>query len=374
LATLVALGLLAGGCSSTTEVPDAGDAGVALPATPVAPIDACQQLALALGNLELRCNRMTRDDATRYEASLCPAERVAAETADFLAKKSAYDTNGVGCVTSYRTMQACNALVDSDTGCGLVGWGIQGVGQPCSTAISCAPGLWCKRSVANSACGTCTAVPVQGDPCGPLAQNAPCGSGTCDGISCVPVAGLGQMCAPESIACAPGLVCQSAGCAQPGNVGVNCLFDSDCADGLFCDPGSGKCATRAQPVGDCTTQECVLGFGCGFAAPVVDGGTDGGIDAGNPTCLPLGGMGQACVYAAGGGLCKEAETCGSDGKCAPIPALGDLCDGGACLAGICQSGSCSLSAGGGTCGQNIDCVSSICVAASMPTCASTCMP
>jgi hypothetical protein len=367
---LLALGLLAGGCSTTPEVPDAGDAGIALPGNPLSPSDACQQLALAQGNLELRCSRMTRGDSVRYEASLCPAQRLAQESAAFQAGKLAYDSSAVGCVTSYRTLQDCNALPDSDTGCGLIGWGIQPAGASCDTDISCGPGLWCKRLTATSGCGTCTLAAVQGDPCGPLASNAPCGSGACDGIACVPVVGLGQMCMPESINCSAGLICQMAGCAPPGGPGVICLFDTDCQDGLFCDPATGKCAARAQPGGDCATTECVLGFACGFVAPLADGG----VDAGPVTCLPLGGMGQACVFGSDGGVCKEAESCQDDGKCSPIPALGDTCDAGPCLTGLCQGGSCSLAAAGGACGQNFDCISSLCVAAPTLVCAAACAP
>jgi hypothetical protein len=308
-------------------------------------------------------------DSMRVPTSLCPALRLAPDQAAFQANKLAYDPGAVACVVAFRTNQACNAQPTSDTGCGSLGWGILGSGAVCGSDIACAPGLYCKRILPSSGCGVCTPMAALGAPCGPLAFNAPCGSGSCDGAECLPVVGIGQMCAPQGTLCQPGLVCPSGTCSAPGGVGIICLFDDECQDGLFCDPATGKCAPRAQAGGDCATAACPFGFDCGFTAPLGDGGAD----AGPALCLPLSGAGGSCVFDSNGGQCLEAETCREDGKCSPIPGLGDLCDGGSCLAGSCQAGTCSLVTSGGACGQGIDCVSSICVRGAAPGCATLCV-
>jgi hypothetical protein len=368
---LLALGafLACAACSSNPDVPDAGDAGIALPSNPLAPIDACQQLAKAETDLEHRCSRMKIGDSARVPTSLCPGQRLAPDQAAFLANQLAYDANAVSCVVSFRTNQACNSFPASDTGCPALGWGILGAGAVCASDLGCGPGLYCKRITPSSGCGVCTAVAALSDPCGPLAYNAPCGSGSCDGSECVPVVGVGQQCFPQANVCSAGLVCPSGQCVSPGGIGVICLFDNDCADGLFCDPASGKCAARAQAGGDCATATCPFGFLCGFTAPIGDGGVDGG----PALCIPLNGAGGGCVFDNDGGWCLEAESCQLDaGKCAPIPGLSDPCDG-SCLVGACQTGSCALVAAGGDCVQNIDCVSSVCAKSlSGTTCASLC--
>jgi hypothetical protein len=307
-------------------------------------------------------------DSARVPSSLCPALRLAPDQAAFLANKLAYDAAAVACVVAFRTNQPCNALPESDTGCGSLGWGLLGSGAVCGSDLACAPGLYCLRITPSSGCGVCTPLAALGDPCGPLAYNAPCGSGSCDGATCQTVVGIGMMCAPQATLCQAGLVCPSGVCAAPGGPGVICLFDDDCQDGLFCSPATGTCTARAQAGGTCDVGACPFGFDCGFTAPVGDGGAD----AGSALCLPLNGAGGSCVFDSSGGQCLEAETCRADGKCSPIPGLSDLCDGGSCLAGVCRSGTCSLVASGGTCGQNIDCVSSICVRGPAPACATVC--
>jgi hypothetical protein len=308
-------------------------------------------------------------DSMRLPSSLCPAQRLAPDQGAFLANKLAYDGTAVACVVAFRTNQPCNAFPDSDTGCGSLGWGILAPGEVCPSDLACVPGYYCKRNIPSSGCGVCTPMAAQGQPCGPLAFNAPCGSGACDGAECLTVVGIGQACAPQSTSCQPGLVCPSGQCVAPGGVGLICLYDDDCQDGLFCDPATGKCAARAQAGGGCATAACPFGFACGFGAPLGDGGAD----AGPALCLPLSGIGGSCVFDANGGQCLETEACQEDGKCAPIPGLGDACDGGSCLTGACQGGTCALVGAGGACGTNVDCTSSICVKGTAPGCASLCV-
>lgn len=115
----------------------------------------------------------------------------------------------------------------------------QGVGQPCSDAQRCRPGLACNggtcapgRSSPDGTACVISAECIEGSYCGPERKCAPAGPGE-PGASCASdadcksglrcnVVGLGAQCQPEG----------------DGDVGAQCTVSGDCFGGLLCANGA----------------------------------------------------------------------------------------------------------------------------------------
>ena len=327
---------------------DAGpDAGSVLPSPALSPLAACQELATALSALEVRCGRLALADEARYAASLCSGG-VALRQAEFDAGTLAFSAKAVACEAAFRQAQPCNVSPDAESGCGQLGWGSLPQGDLCDDPLGCQSGLYCQRLSSSAPCGSCAPDPGLGGPCGPGAFGAPCGAGLCDGAACQVAVGQGDQCYAQGAVCDPGLSCQTGICNQPAGVGASCGADSDCQDGLFCDPSALVCTPRGQPFLSCDAGVC--GFGLACVAP----------DGGGPTCLPLA-AGGPCLSGSDGGLCLEGEACGPDGGCRAEPGPGEACDGQLpCLAGGCVQGRCQPLTAGQPCRQDLDCASGRC--------------
>ena len=80
------------------------------------------------------------------------------------------------------------------------------VGAPCSRSTDCKPALSCT-------CGTCAIPPTSG-PC--VDQRCKIGVAYCDSATdhCKPVLQMGENCNADSIACAPGLMCNASRTCQ----------------------------------------------------------------------------------------------------------------------------------------------------------------
>lgn len=335
------------GCAAHGGAPDGGADGGAspLPSPALSPAAACAELSQALGALEVRCGRLAAQDEAAWAKALC-AGATAHEEAAFDAGLLAYSASAVACETAFRGSQPCNLAPDAPSGCGPLAWGSLAQGDRCDDPLTCGLGLFCERLSGDAPCGLCTTEPGIGGPCGPSAYGAPCQQGICDGTSCDQPSTLGQPCYVTAAACTVGLTCQQGDCLPPAPDGGVCGGAADCADGLYCQ--GGNCAPRADAGAPCSAGGCAAGLGCGLTP---DGGS---------LCEPFV-PGGPCVLGQDGGMCLEAEWCGPDGGCLPMPGLGGACVNGApCLAGGCVAGLCSLLGAGEICTGGAACENGRC--------------
>jgi hypothetical protein len=177
------------------------------------------------------------------------------------------------------------------------------IGMACVAGV-CAAGAGCGTD------GVCAALPGEGELC--LLGGA---TACAEGLGCDPVSGRCAAAGTEGMpcvggACGPGLVCNfgfPALCVVPAAEGAPCMADAACRAGLHCDFGSGSCAGPVDDGAPCTSDAaCRTGSGCVF-----DGTTN--------VCEPL--------PASNGAACEER--CGGGLRCTLPP-------------GVCAAGACDL--------------------------------
>ena len=165
------------------------------------------------------------------------------------------------------------------------------------------------------------------------------GEGRCDGSLCRAVPGLDEPC---EAACRAPLACVAGRCTTPVEPGSACDDDEDCAapetcTGGTCALGGAECgaSTPCQPV---LARRCVPRGRDGEAC-IGDGGCERGlVCSGTPerpgVCRPPPGPGESCapgcVDGACFGICGEGAACDrsgpGSGTCIVAPDIGEACD------------------------------------------------
>ena len=170
--------------------------------------------------------------------------------------------SGLGTVPGTGTSSGATGGTDATVPAG------QGVGQPCSMAMACRPGLTCGAS------NTC-------EPCGCTAA----------GMECT----ISDECAANEY-CGPMRTCTAAGA---GTSGAACSSDASCASGLRCNLVGLNAECEPEGKGDvgasCTTgADCFAGLGCagGLCSPFPPGATV-------PIAIPTPWTGEVCMDDAG---------------------------------------------------------------------------
>lgn len=157
---------------------------------------------------------------------------------------------------------------EDEAGCNRILVGLQDEGQQCVKSEDCKLGLVCppskdtgtsscvKPAAINQGCaGPSTSVDhppcEQGLTCAFFQQNPECLSPPCLEYRCVPFAEEGEPC--TGLECAEGLSCREGVCSKEGPApeGKACRILEHCAEGLYCDPDSGRCAPRKDAGGSC---------------------------------------------------------------------------------------------------------------------------
>jgi hypothetical protein len=354
------LAFVLGGCSPSGGGQDSGpDASIVpLPSPALSPAEACREIATAVAQREVACQRLATSDEAVFIAGHCPSTWYEVEMADFDAGLLAYSESAVSCVVTFQQQLACNFQPGTNSQCGALGWGVGLAGQSCGSPYACQPGLYCQFTDSNN-CGTCVAASAIGGPCGGAAGGATCLQGQCNGETCATVVGVGGDCQYGTQVCQVGLSCQNF-CVAPGPVGAGCADDSDCQDGLTCNSAAQPiCAEREVLGAQCADVSCSFGLGCAWFA---DGGT---------SCQTLT-SGGSCVDDQDGGLCLETQHC-VDGGCLPLGVVGSQCGQNTdCAIGRCVSQSCTL-LDTGPCQRNQDCISLRCdTSLPTPSCVTSC--
>lgn len=188
------------------------------------------------------------------------------------------------------------------------------IGDACSTAADCGEGGQCIADPDFFPGGYCTQA---------CSEDLACP----EGASCLNLGGGQQFCALDCDPEADGRACtrEGYGCATnfmvfPTPVCVaGCYDDSDCAEGLQCDPtggftGAGTCFDPGSMPGDPCTDggECPMGGDCLTEAG--NGWPGGACIVGCDFATNAGCEGGACIAATfGGGLC--VSTCTTDADC-----------------------------------------------------------
>ena len=179
-----------------------------------------------------------------------------------------------GAIPTVRVKQAEEA-----EGCARVIGGVQNPGQPCETQGDCKPGSFCPSTketgsavcsppgASNNSCFGEQATSIDHPTCGPglvcilSGQAESCPTPPCNLFTCVPRELAGEPC--TGLECANGLTCLSGICRDggPGPVGTGCTLTDQCAEGLFCDPTSFRCAAR-KDAGDACNPANTARFEC----------------------------------------------------------------------------------------------------------------
>jgi Cys-rich repeat protein len=135
-------------------------------------------------------------------------------------------------------------------------------------------------------------------------------------------------------------------CLPPGDLGAECLEDSDCAAGLTCDMYTGTCGGNGGA--ECAVDsDCATGFVC---------------DPYTLTCVPVGTdpNGTPCVS---DGTCASGSCCPPEGVCKPPANVSAACvvDDDCCGTDICQGSVCFSCANPGQfCFNDSECCSGTC--------------
>jgi Cys-rich repeat protein len=197
--------------------------------------------------------------------------------------------------------------------------------------------------------------------CARLGQ--PCGSGPgtpgnmvcCPHLTCgddaVCCKATNESCGDDNDCCG-GDVCRpnpsGAGnhCLPPGDLGAECLEDSDCAAGLTCDVYTGTCGGNGGA--ECAVDsDCATGFVCDpYTLTCVPGGSD-------PNGTP-------CVS---DGTCASGSCCPPEGICKPAANVSAACatDDDCCGTDICSGSVCFSCANPGQfCFNDSECCSGAC--------------
>lgn len=246
---------------------------------------------------------------------------------------------------------------------GKLGKCADGTMQCVNGTLTCVQNQQPTAETCNARDDDCDGTPDNGDLC-------PTGL-VCDRGKCVPKCGTGEFaCAPslvcssaglcvdpkcETVTCNPGEVCVGGKCQAPCD-GVACPFGQVCREGACVDPCDGlTCDQNYVCVAGVCTLKCSC-KGCD-ANQSCDQSTEKCADTG---CVPNPcGAGQHCVAGScvddcAGATCPVGQTCQA-GQCVDAPDAGAgggsgglLSDGG--LAGNAGSGGSAASGGGGTSG------------------------
>lgn len=212
----------------------------------------------------------------------------------------------------------------------------------CGHGLACVAGQCAPPSPTGGWCadhGDCETDVCIGNVCGaPLEVGAPCTETErcATGATCI-----GGLCARADVACSvvddPSTCGARASCVGDvrrwctplGTDGASCLRDYECIDALTCDSRvafPGTCGPRAELGESCARRSCVDGLRCLTRT-----------DEGTVTCevqLPLG---ASCAYVLEGmtGLMCEGGAC-VGGVCQPMPEAGETCGDG--LYELCAPG------------------------------------
>ncbi len=183
---------------------------------------------------------------------------------------------------------AATRAAEQKAGCDRILKGTQDENQPCNTNGDCLVGLICppspdtgvsscaKPAAANQTCtGQVATVDhppcVEGLVCQFVSENPVCPTPPCPVYQCVPLSDEGEACA--GLECASGLSCRDKACSKAGlaRVGEGCQISEHCAEGLFCDPAIGTCASRKAAGAECRSNANAI-FEClGVCKNVGDG-------------------------------------------------------------------------------------------------------
>ena len=250
---------------------------------------------------------------------------------DIASGKVVYDgAKARACFDKVNALSSCSPVgppvIKWDLDCTTIFTGTVADGGACFFPSECAGGF-CEltdTSCAGSAqcCpGTCLAVPP------PTASGSPCPS--------LPAECASRVCVIE--------LNGNATCQTPVGLGVSCLGELPCDNGLYCDPVTGVCKAPSGVGGACNpgigSQDCDLPNKC---------------DATTSVCTPPLPVGAACDPTTGG--CIPYATCdATTGTCVERPQVGASCDptgaGPTCLGGSCDATTttCAQEPTGGAC-------------------------
>ncbi|MBI5610398.1 MAG: hypothetical protein HY902_16090 [Deltaproteobacteria bacterium] len=257
--------------------------------------------------------------------------------------------NGERCrVDAECASRRCGAASGSSNACKVCYAGST-QGAACSADPDCADGLQCRGS-------TCVAVPTAhpslGQPCDRREDCFPqgyCGPAQVGkGSTCLPPAGVGEVCEPSHLPCQPGAYCDGAKsptCQPQLAPGAPCIGGKDtsaasydCPTNHWCVPAemplpatstvfTGTCQPRGTP-----GQLCIGDRGCFVGDLVCQTAADG-----RPRCLPGPFLGMPCdptfsmIWAGGTATCRPSLACDSaTNRCVPLPGAGERCIDHAC--------------------------------------------
>jgi hypothetical protein len=163
-----------------------------------------------------------------------------------------------GSTTTVDAIEKCAQAYEGDCAslCGLPNVGTLPGGAPCNAGfdLQCQSGACVQLPDAgHSACGTCAATILAGQPCNLARSTGNCAPGSSCAASgtCVPYGAAGAACS-SSVLCDADSFCSSTShtCVAKAALGAACASDMECAHALPC--VNGACTPRAAVGASCT--------------------------------------------------------------------------------------------------------------------------